>query len=354
MATRVLIVDDSGFFRRRLSEIIATDPGLEVAGTASNGQEAIEQALKLRPDVITMDMEMPVMDGISAVRKIMEQRPIPVLMLSTWTTEGAKSTLDALDAGAADFLPKRFEDLSHDQNIAHQKICQRLHHLAKNFRGHAHTVQTPKPSLVKPATVKQKKSEKKSSLPDNIKLVVLATSTGGPVALQKVLTQLPASFPHPILLIQHMPATFTPSFAERLNNQCAITIKHAQDGDVLVAGTAFLAPGGKQMLLKGNKHRQYLSISDGQADQTYKPCVDITLESVARICPAETLAVVLTGMGSDGRDGCKKIHNQGGTIWSQDKESCTVYGMPMAVASAGITDRILSLVDIGPQLAEIT
>jgi len=350
VATRVLIVDDSAFFRKRLSEIISTDPGLEVVGTAKNGQEAIDQVRELSPDVITMDMEMPVMDGISAVRKIMEHRPIPVLMLSTWTTEGAKSTLDALEAGAADFLPKRFEDLSEDQSIAHQKLCQRLLHLAKNFRGKAHR----SPSLKPINNTSANQSKKSPSISTNLKLVAIATSTGGPVALQKVLTQLPANFPYPIILIQHMPATFTPSFAERLNNQCAIDIKHAADGDVLVAGTAYLAPGGKQMLIKGNRNRQYIAIEDGKAEQTYKPCVDITLESVARICPAETLAVVLTGMGSDGRDGCKKIHHHGGTIWSQDEQSCTVYGMPMAIASAGIADRVLSLGDIGQQLAEIS
>jgi len=350
VATRVLIVDDSAFFRKRLSEIISADPGLEIAGTASNGQEAVEQAITLKPDVITMDMEMPVMDGISAVRKIMAHHPIPILMLSTWTTDGAKSTLDALEAGAADFLPKRFADLSTDQNIAHQKICQRLHHLATNFRGKTHVTHSLNPALKPPTTFSVKNTA--SSLLNQTKLVVLATSTGGPVALQKVLTQLPATFPHPILLIQHMPATFTPSFAERLNKQCAITVKQADDGDVLTPGTAFLAPGGKQMLVRGNKNRQYLTIEDGNA--TYNPCVDITLESITRICPAETLAVVLTGMGSDGRDGCIHIHKLGGVIWSQDEQSCTVYGMPMAIATAGIADKILSLDNIGQQLAELS
>jgi len=349
VVTRVLIVDDSAFFRKRLAEIITADPGLEVAGTAGNGQEAIDQVLALKPDVVTMDMEMPVMDGISAVKRIMELHPIPVLMLSTWTTEGARATLDALEAGAADFLPKRFEDLSEDRSVAHQKIRQRLHNLAMDFRGKIHVRHALKAT---PAPTKSIK--RSSSLPNKIKLIALATSTGGPVALQKVLTQLPANFPYPLILIQHMPATFTPSFAERLNDQCAINVKHAQDGDVLVAGTAYLAPGGKQMLLKGNKNRQYLAIEDGQASQTYKPCVDVTLESVARICPAETLTIVLTGMGSDGRDGCKKLHNLGGSVWAQDEQSCTVYGMPMAVASAGIADKVLSLVDIGHQLAEIS
>jgi two-component system, chemotaxis family, protein-glutamate methylesterase/glutaminase len=349
VVTRVLIVDDSAFFRRRLAEIITADPGLEVAGTASNGQEAIEQVLALKPDVVTMDMEMPVMDGISAVKKIMTLHPIPVLMLSTWTTEGAKSTLDALEAGAADFLPKRFEDLSEDRSVAHQKIRQRLHYLAMNFKGQVHVKQA-----IKAAPSPTKTTRRSSPLPDKIKLIALATSTGGPVALQKVLTQLPANFPYPLILIQHMPATFTPSFAERLNNQCAINVKQAQDGDVLVPGSAYLAPGGKQMLVKGNKNRQYLAIEDGQATQTYKPCVDVTLESVARICPAETLTIVLTGMGSDGRDGSKQLHNLGGTVWAQDEQSCVVYGMPMAVASTGIADKILSLVDIGQQLAEIS
>ena len=343
MAIKVLIVDDSLFFRKRLTEIINSDPRLEVVATAANGQEALTELRRHKPDVITMDFEMPVMDGITAVRKIMDLHPTPILMLSTWTTQGAKSTLDALEAGAVDFLPKRFEDLSSNQRDAQQKICERIHHLATGF--HA------KQQTVRPTTASSSASQAETK--DVIHLVVIGTSTGGPVALQKVLTQLPANFPHPLLLVQHMPATFTPSFAERLNSQCQIRVKQAEHGETLVAGTAYLAPGGQQMLLKGRKSRPYLEIEDGQSNQTYKPCIDLTLESVAKVCPAETLAIILTGMGADGRDGCRSLRQQGATIWAQDQQSSTIYGMPMAVAKAGLADKILSVNDIGRQLADM-
>lgn len=346
MTVKVLIVDDSSFFRKRLTEIIDADPRLQVIGTASNGQEAIDQVQALRPDVVTMDLEMPVMDGISAMRKIKALRQTPVLMLSTWTTDGAKSTLDALEAGATDFLPKRFEDLSSDHSEAQKKLCHRIYQLASGF--HASLQKPLQQQAVQTAPVR--KETKSQPTP---KLVAIGTSTGGPVALQRVLTQIPAGFPYPIVMVQHMPATFTPSFAERLNMQCQIQVKQAEDGESLKAGTAYLAPGGQQMLLKGRPGRLYLHIEDGEPTQTYKPCVDLTFNSIAKVCGKETLAIILTGMGSDGRDGCQAIKQLGGSIWVQDQQSSTIYGMPMAVAKAGLADKILDVKDIGSQLAEL-
>lgn len=339
MTVKVLIADDSAFFRRRLTEIINADPRLEVIATATDGQQAVEQVSIHRPDVITMDLEMPVMDGIAAVRQIMRRRPTPVLMLSTWTTEGAKATLDALEAGAMDFLPKRFEDLTGDR----QKLCERIYFLATN----AHPDAAPLQQITQP--FRPIKADTRKSLD----LVVIGTSTGGPVALQKVLTQLPASFPYPLILLQHMPATFTPSFAERLNNQCQIRVKQAENNDTLQAGIAYLAPGGNQLLLKGRPGRLYLKIERGSEAETYRPCIDITLSSISKICPATTLTIILTGMGADGCEGSKKMHALGGVIWAQDQQSSTIYGMPMAVAKAGVTDKILGLSDIGPQLAAV-
>ncbi|MEX1201207.1 MAG: chemotaxis response regulator protein-glutamate methylesterase [Methylophaga sp.] len=339
MTVKVLIVDDSAFFRRRLTEIINADPRLEVIATAVDGQQAVDMVSLHRPDVITMDLEMPVMDGIAAVRQIMRRRPTPVLMLSTWTTEGAKATLDALEAGAMDFLPKRFEDLTDDR----QKLCERIYFLATNARPQAAPLQSGSlPS-------RQIKTDPSKTLD----LVVIGTSTGGPVALQKVLTQLPASFPYPLVLLQHMPATFTPSFAERLNSQCQIRVKQADNNDTLQAGTAYLAPGGNQLLVKGRPGRLYLQIERGDEAETYRPCIDITLSSVSKICPATTLTIILTGMGADGCEGTKKMHALGGAVWAQDKQSSTIYGMPMAVAKAGVVDKILGLSDIGPQLAAL-
>jgi two-component system chemotaxis response regulator CheB len=347
VTVRVLIVDDSSFFRKRLSEIIAADPRLEVVGTAGNGQEALEQLQALRPDVVTMDLEMPVMDGITAVRKIKALRQTPVLMLSTWTTEGAKSTLDALEAGATDFLPKRFEDLSSDRSEAQKKLCQRIYQLASGF--HASLEKPLQQQATREAPVRAEAQT--VSQPE---LVAIGTSTGGPVALQRVLTRLPASFPCPIVMVQHMPASFTPSFAERLNAQCQIRVKQAEQGESLHPGTAYLAPGGQQLLVRGRPGRLYLHIEDGDATQTYKPCVDLTFSAIARVCGRETLAIILTGMGSDGRDGCQAIKQAGGHIWAQDQQSSTIYGMPMAVAKAGLADKILDLADIGQQLAELS
>jgi two-component system chemotaxis response regulator CheB len=348
---RVLLVDDSGFFCRRLSEIINEDPRLEVVGMAYDGQQAIEQVINLKPDVISMDIEMPVMDGISAVRVIMARHPTPILMLSTWTTEHAKTTFEALEAGAIDYMPKRFQDISNDKNMAQQRLCQRLYDLAIHSTSKDLPTAASSTSLP-PSRLKKSTAENHSNI-DNISLVAIGTSTGGPVALQKILVQLPANFPYPILLIQHMPAAFTPSFAERLNTQCQITIKQAINGDKLYPGTAYLAPGGMQMLLKGSHKKPIIEIQAGQTGQTYKPCIDLTFESISKLCPAKTLAIILTGMGADGREGCKKLRSLGASIWAQDEQSSTIYGMPMAIAKAGLADKILSMIDIGHHLVKL-
>jgi len=350
VTVRVLIVDDSGFFRRRLAEIINADPHLEVVGLAENGHEAVKLTKQLRPDVITMDIEMPEMDGISATRQIMSDNPTPILMLSTWSTEGARATLKALDAGAVDFMPKRFTDISSNHEVAQKKLCLQLRYLANNSR-HGRRTSSITPATVSATTTKTGQSSNK--LAKNIELIAIGTSTGGPVALQEILTRLPANFPHPILLIQHMPATFTPSFSERLNTLCAIKVKQAEHGELIQAGTAYLAPGGMQMLIKGSKSQPRIAIESTQPDQTYQPCIDITLESMTTLCPRNTLAIILTGMGSDGREGCTKLKQLGATIWSQDKDSSTIYGMPMAVEKAGLSDRVLSLDDIAKHLLEL-
>lgn len=362
MAVKVLVVDDSSFFRRRVTEIVNQDPLLEVVDTAVNGKEAIEKTLSLRPDVITMDIEMPVLDGISAVREIMSKCPTPILMFSSLTQAGAKATLDALDAGALDFLPKKFEDIARDKQEAITLLQQRIKALSRRRmfmttpRAATSTSVTNGSTLARTITSvtsslrTQPLTEKAPVVPVNYKrsgksyqLVAIGTSTGGPVALQTILTQFPVNFPHPILLIQHMPSTFTTAFAARLNSLCKISVKEAEDGDVLKPGCAYLAPGGKQMLVEGRGTSARLRIIDGNDKVNYKPCVDITFASLAKSHGEKVLAVILTGMGADGRDGARLLKDQGSTIWAQDEASCVVYGMPQAVVKAGISSESLPL-----------
>lgn len=365
MAVKVLVVDDSGFFRRRVSEILSADTNIQVVGTATNGREAIDQALALKPDVITMDYEMPMMDGITAVRHIMQRCPTPVLMFSSLTHEGARVTLDALDAGAVDFLPKNFEDISRNPEKVKQLLCEKVHSIARSNR--RYSSYTPPPaaptpsssgpsSLSRPAPAPApaaSSSGSSSSGPapkrKSYRLVAIGTSTGGPVALQRVLTQLPANFPAPLVLIQHMPAAFTKAFAERLDKLCRISVKEAEDGDQLRPGLALLAPGGKQMMVDP---RGTVRILPGDERLNYKPCVDITFGSAAKAFNDKVLAVVLTGMGADGREGARLLKQSGSQVWAQDEASCVIYGMPMAIVKANLADAVYGLDDIGRHIAE--
>ncbi|MER2299205.1 protein-glutamate methylesterase/protein-glutamine glutaminase [Pseudomonas promysalinigenes] len=369
MAVKVLVVDDSGFFRRRVSEILSADPTIQVVGTATNGKEAIDQALALKPDVITMDYEMPMMDGITAVRHIMQRCPTPVLMFSSLTHEGARVTLDALDAGAVDYLPKNFEDISRNPEKVKQMLCEKVHTISRSNRrfgsyaSQAPAVAATSASAPAPASVAPVRSAIPARAPapapaaahtpapkrKPYKLVAIGTSTGGPVALQRVLTQLPANFPAPIVLIQHMPAAFTKAFAERLDKLCKISVKEAEDGDMLRPGLALLAPGGKQMMIDG---RGAVKILPGDERLNYKPCVDITFGSAAKSYGDKVLSVVLTGMGADGREGARLLKQGGSTVWAQDEASCVIYGMPMAIVKANLADAVYSLDEIGKHLVE--
>lgn len=373
MVVKVLVVDDSGFFRRRVSEILSADPTIKVIGTATNGKEAIDQALALKPDVITMDYEMPMMDGITAVRHIMQRCPTPVLMFSSLTHEGARVTLDALDAGAVDFLPKNFEDISRNPDKVKQLLCEKVHTISRSNRrlssysapppvvapapvsraplggaptpAPAPTRTTPIASRAAPAPAAHSPAPKRKPY----KLVAIGTSTGGPVALQRVLTQLPGNFPAPIVLVQHMPAAFTKAFAERLDKLCRISVKEAEDGDILRSGLALLAPGGKQMMIDG---RGTVRILPGDERLNYKPSVDITFGSAAKTYGDKVLAVVLTGMGADGREGARLLKQGGSQVWAQDEASCVIYGMPMAIVKANLADAVYSLDDMGRHLVE--
>ncbi|QQX81783.1 chemotaxis response regulator protein-glutamate methylesterase [Shewanella sp. KX20019] len=379
MGIKVLVVDDSSFFRRRVSEIVSQDPELEVVATAVNGAEAVKLAAELNPQVITMDIEMPVMDGITAVKQIMASRPVPILMFSSLTHDGAKATLDALEAGALDFLPKRFEDIATNKDDAIALLQQRIKTLGRRrlFRpavrpqaavtrartsiaqpsasarsSNAATMSSQAPALAERpcsrSTVVARASGKR------YKALLIGTSTGGPVALQKVLTQLPASYPHPIILIQHMPAAFTPTFATRLNSLCKIEVKEAQSGDQLRAGCAYLAPGGMQMMLERGGSFGRIKVLAGKPEMNYKPSVDITFASASKVFGGDVLAVVLTGMGADGREGARMLKTAGANIWAQDEASCVVYGMPQAVTNAGISSKSIGIEQMAESILKET
>lgn len=373
MTVSVLVVDDSGFFRKRLTEILNASGNIKVVGVASNGREGVELAEKLKPDVITMDYEMPVMDGITAVREIMKRRPTPVLMFSSLTYEGARVTLDALEAGAVDFLPKNFEEIARDTSQLQKILRERIVDVARSRPGvrptaapaKATSARQPRPSVSAPAPAKPaqgarpaaqpqapSRSAGKRTPPQSYSVVAIGTSTGGPIALQKVLTSLPANFPAPIVLVQHMPASFTPAFADRLNKLCQIEVRQAEDGDILKPGLALLAPGGKQMMIENRSGQGRVRILPGDDRLNYKPCVDVTFGSLARSFPGKTLGVILTGMGADGKEGCRLMKQSGAVVWSQDEKTSVIYGMPMAVAKAGLADEILPLEDFGPRLIE--
>ncbi|WP_019626159.1 chemotaxis response regulator protein-glutamate methylesterase [Thioalkalivibrio sp. ALJT] len=366
MPIKVLIVDDSGFFRRRIAEILDADPGIEVVGAAENGEQAIEKVRELDPDVVTMDIEMPVMDGITAVRRIMAESPRPVLMFSSLTTEGAQATLDALEAGAVDFLPKRFSDMANDEGSARLLLRRRVRSLSRSRARSASVLGGSAPAREARPSARREEADRQAAAETHrpatpvanarppialqqVRAVLIGTSTGGPVALQEVLKPLPKHFPQPILLVQHMPASFTPAFAERLNAMCNIEVRQAVDGDVLQPGVALLAPGGMQTTLeRGSQPR--LRVTESPLGTIYKPSVDAAFSSAVEALRGQVLAVVLTGMGSDGREGARALKASGARVWSQDAATSVVYGMPAAVAEAGLSDHVYPLPEIGPAL----
>lgn len=349
MAIRVLVVDDSSFMRSRLTEIFRGDPAMEVVGSARDGQEAVRLAIELGPDVITMDVEMPVMDGIEAVRRIMRERPTPILMFSVSTQAGAKATLDALDAGAMDFMPKQLHEISGDKETAQLLLRKRVRDLAQQgarLRGSR---------LALPAIHPPRRNDARTApRPEagalrGINLLAIAASTGGPVALQKILTKLPAKLPIPVVMVQHMPGNFTGSFAERLNQVCALEVKEARDGDELRPGTALLAPGGVQMELAERSPRR-IAIREPLPGEYFRPSADVTFGSIARHFTGRTLALVLTGMGSDGKIGAAALKAKGGAVWAQSEASCVVYGMPRAIVEGGLADAVFDLDAMGEEL----
>jgi two-component system chemotaxis response regulator CheB len=351
MAYKILIVDDSTFFRRRIKQILEEDCELEVVGEAKNGEEGLNLVASLKPDVVTMDIEMPVMDGITAVKRIMASNPVPIIMFSSLTQEGAQSTLDALDAGALDFLPKKFEDIALNRKEATLLLQNRVKALcSRKLFGPSSLSRKPLSSSWSATLLKTKnvsgiaskldtKTNSSATTSSHYTCLAIGASTGGPVALQRILTELPVNFPVPVLMVQHMPGSFTQAFAKRLNDLCDVTVKEAANGEILTPGVCYLAPGGKQMTIEGRAVNARVIISEAERfpSAAYKPSVDVTFESVAQVYSGNVLAIILTGMGADGREGCKMLKAKGAKIWAQDEPSCVVYGMPQAVTVANIS-----------------
>lgn len=363
MTVRVLVVDDSSFYRRRVIQALKGHDDIEVVGEAGNGKEAVEMVRRLNPDVVTMDVNMPLMDGITAVRNIMSVHPTPILMFSSVTTEGARATLDALDAGAVDFIPKHLEEMHSDRSEALSQLCRRVHTLGSR-RHRMAGMRTEAPVATGaargPRTGIQDQTLHHAVGTDHVhafhdvRLIIIGTSTGGPVAVQRLLSQLPEHYPFPILIVQHMPGPFTKAFAERLDKICQSTVKEAQDGDQLRPGTVLVAPGGKQTTLKCRGASICVEVKESTPADIYKPSVDVTFISAAKALPGKVLGVVLTGMGADGKEGAGLLKAGDSHIWAQDEHSSVIFGMPKAVIDAGYADQVMSLNHLGAALAGLT
>jgi two-component system, chemotaxis family, protein-glutamate methylesterase/glutaminase len=340
---RVLIADDSTVMRTALVRMLESSPIIRVCGTARNGVEAVQKTKILQPDVVTMDVDMPVLDGIKALKQIMRENPCPVVMVSSLTLEGAAVTLQALEAGAFDFLPK--EDLRYEAG-ALQLRYELVEKIEAAARSPLALRKRPFHTTIFP--IVENLQPRSHVVP---KLVVLGTSTGGPKALQEILPELPADLPVGILVVQHMPPGFTAPFAKRLNSLCNLTVREAQYGDIVEAGTVYVAPAGQHTTIFHNRlHQALISLSDLPSDTLHKPSVDVTMQSVAGVFGEYALGIILTGMGCDGVEGMTAIRNAGGITLGQDEATCAVYGMPRACADKGILQKVVPLSRVPGQI----
>jgi two-component system, chemotaxis family, protein-glutamate methylesterase/glutaminase len=342
----VLVADDSSFMRRCISLIIEKDPQFFIIGIARNGQDAIEKVQRLKPDIVTMDVEMPEMDGLEALQEIMKTCPIPVIMLSNHTEEGAKTTIKALELGAVDFFLKT-ELVGDDSNSeVIDTLLRRMKTIAEGARLLAYEEMNHIPDMIQPKVdiIKSKKAE----------MLVIGCSTGGPSALQSLLPRFPKETNIPIIVIQHMPPGFTGPLAERFDTICNLHVKEAQDGDMLEAGTIYIAPAGFQTYLNRKSDRTIiLKIEDYAPIETlYKPSVNVTLLSAAQIYKDRLVAVIMTGMGNDGLLGCEEVKKHQGRVIVESEESCIVYGMPKVVFEAGLADVQIPLPQIFQQIMQ--
>lgn len=345
---KVLVVDDSAFMRRAITSMISSDPDLMVIGTARDGFEAIEQVLKLKPDVVTLDVEMPRMGGLETLRVLMVKSPLPVLMLSSLTTEGAKETMKALELGALDFVAKNLDDLSLNILKIEQEIVSKLKAIGrKRVKSLPNVPASPAAKELPIFSGSRLNSGK-------VTMVAIGVSTGGPKALQELLPLLPKDFPAAVLVVQHMPKGFTGPFAERLNQLAKMEIKEAEHGEVIRVGVGYIAPGGLHMrAVKKRVTEVNIELSDQPADLLHRPSVDVMMTSVAQSYAGRCLGVIMTGMGQDGLEGIREMKKTGAKTLAQDEESCVVYGMPKAVVDAGLADKVVSLSSMAGEIVNM-
>ncbi|MBK9991645.1 MAG: chemotaxis response regulator protein-glutamate methylesterase [Verrucomicrobia bacterium] len=335
---QVLIVDDSSVVRQTLSDILASDPAIKVIGTASDPYQAVEFMRNQKPDVMILDIEMPRMDGLTFLQKIMEQHPIPVIICSSIATAGAATTLKAMELGAVDVIAK--PKLGTQEFLIESSItlCDAVKAAS---RIHPNRL-IPKPAQKLSADAVLAKAASRPSFETTQKIVVVGASTGGTEALVEFLTHMPMNAPG-IVVVQHMPEHFTRSFAERLDSLCRISVKEAEPNDVVSPGCALIAPGGRHTLVKRTGARYYVEIREGPLVSRHRPSVDVLFRSAARYVGHNAIGVIMTGMGDDGAAGMKELHDTGAHTIAQDEASCVVFGMPKEAIALGGVDQILPL-----------
>lgn len=348
--TRVLVVDDSAFMRKALSIMLERDPEIEVIATARDGEEGFELVKQLKPDVVTLDIEMPRTNGLECIQMIMDQAPTPILVVSSLTTQGAQTTLKAMEIGAADFIPKTQSFVAMDITKIEDDLLSKVKTLSRKrvFSKRAKaTAEQLTPSNGRASSAKPKLTLGK------IDCVAIGVSTGGPPVVQKLLSELPADFPTPILIAQHMPKEFTATFAHRLDSLTQIRVKEAIHGDVLEPGTAYIGKGGKHLTVQRKGAKVYINLTREPADLLYHPSADVLFKSVAETYGGMTLGLILTGMGKDGVIGLAELKQRGGRILAQDEASCVVYGMPKAAVDAGLASAVMDVQSISTEMLSI-
>ncbi len=336
---RVLVVDDSALMRKLIPLILERDPDVEVVGTAMDGAFALRKIAELKPDVVTLDLEMPRMDGIETLRMIMRSAPLPVIVFSTHSKEGAYSTFKALALGAIDFVAKPKDAAGgHLETVANQLI-EKIK-VAKRASG---SKSVPRAAVEMP---RRNKKRERAALPPN-RIIAIGISTGGPNALQYMLSQIPPEFPASFVVIQHMPEGFTEMFAKRLDECCALDVQEAKSGDLLVAGRVLICPGNRHMMVRRMPRGEMAILSDGPPINGHRPSVDVLFHSVAQDFGLTAVGILMTGMGEDGAEGLGAIRSAGGVTIAQSEETCVVPGMPRAAISKGYASRIIPLDGLG-------